>query len=101
MTLKKGSVKLFKERWESGSALRTSLELQPPPAPWSLAPVKSSHGSTVEKDPADSRRADVVKEELLGGACQIEPFTYATKKHQTFSTCFKFTRQGNEGEHCQ
>lgn len=86
LTLQKGSVKLFKERWESGSALRPSLELQLPPAPWSLAPVKISHCSTVEKDPADDGRADVVKEELLGGACQIEPFSIPVKE---LKSCFE------------
>ena len=80
MTPQKGSVILLKERWESASALRPSLELRCPPARWSPAPVKSSHGSTVEKDPADGRRTDVVKEEPLGGACQIEPFSITVKE---------------------
>lgn len=79
-TPQKDSVKLLKERWESASALRPSLELQCPPAPRSQAPVKSSCGSDVEKGPADSERADVFKEEPLGGPCQIEPFSITMKE---------------------
>lgn len=79
-TPQKGSVKLLKERRESAIAPRPSLVLQLPPAPWPLAPMESSHGSTVEKDPADSRRADGFKEEPLGGAYQIEPFSITVKE---------------------
>lgn len=83
LTLQKGSVKLLKERWESASALRPSLALQRLPAPRSTAPEKSSHGSTIEKVPADSGRVDVFKEEPLGGPRWIEPFPITVKELQS------------------
>ena len=83
LTVQKGSVKLLKERWESASALTPSLAFQCLPAPRSLAPEKTSRGSTVEEAPVDSGRADVIKEEPLGSPRQIETFPITIKELQS------------------
>lgn len=72
--LQKGSVKLLKQRWESTNATRPGWTLQCSPVPRSLVLGKISCSSTVEKVPADSRRADVFKEETPGGPQQTEHF---------------------------
>ncbi|XP_010116886.1 PREDICTED: xin actin-binding repeat-containing protein 2-like [Chlamydotis macqueenii] len=72
--LQKGSVELLKQRWESATATRAGPTLWCSPAPQPLMPGKISCSSTMEKVPADSRRADVFKEETLGGPQQIEHF---------------------------
>lgn len=64
LPLQKGSVELLKQRWESANATRLGLMFQHSPAPPSLVPDKI----TLEKMPSDSRRADVFKEETLGGS---------------------------------
>ncbi|KAM9628825.1 xin actin-binding repeat-containing protein 2-like [Morphnus guianensis] len=74
LPLQKGSVELLKQRWESTDATRPGLTLWCSPAPRSLVPDKISCSSTVEKVPADSRRADVFKEETSGGPQQTEHF---------------------------
>ncbi|XP_074001828.1 xin actin-binding repeat-containing protein 2 [Numenius arquata] len=74
LPLQKGSVELLKQRWESANATRPGLMLQCSPAPRSLVLGKISCSSTVEKVPADSRRADVFNEETLGGPQQMEDF---------------------------
>lgn len=74
LPLQKGSVELLKQQWESTNATRPGLPLQCSPAPRSLVPGKISCSSTVEKVPADNRRADVFKEETLGDPQQIEHF---------------------------
>ncbi|CAN0215267.1 unnamed protein product [Bubo scandiacus] len=73
LPLQKGSVELLKQKWESTNATRPGLTLQCSPVPASLVPDKISCSSTMEKVPADSRRADVFKE-TLGGPQQIEHF---------------------------
>ncbi|XP_052648330.1 LOW QUALITY PROTEIN: xin actin-binding repeat-containing protein 2 [Harpia harpyja] len=74
LPLQKGSVELLKQRWESTDATRPGPTLWCSPAPRSLVPDKISCSSTVEKVPADSRRADVFKEETSGGPQQTEHF---------------------------
>ncbi|XP_005416140.2 xin actin-binding repeat-containing protein 2 [Geospiza fortis] len=67
LPLQKGSVELLKQRWESANATRPSLMFQHSPRPPSLVPDRMA----LEKMPSDSRRADVFKEEPLGGS-QLE-----------------------------
>lgn len=67
LPLQKGSVELLKQRWESANAMRPGLMFQHPPLPPSLVPDRMA----LEKKPSDSRRADVFKEEPLGGS-QLE-----------------------------
>ncbi|KAK4817260.1 hypothetical protein QYF61_005473 [Mycteria americana] len=74
LPLQKGSVELLKQRWESANATRPGPTLRCSPAPRSLVLGKISCTSTVENVPADSRRADVFKEEILGGPQQMEHF---------------------------
>lgn len=74
LPLQKGSVELLKQRWESANATRPGPMLWCSPAPQSLVPDKISYNSTMEKAPVDTRRADVFKEETIGGPQQIEHF---------------------------
>ncbi|XP_035187240.1 xin actin-binding repeat-containing protein 2 [Oxyura jamaicensis] len=97
LTLQKGSVKLLKERWESASALRPSLVLRHLPAPWSMAPEKSSRSSTMEKVLADSGRVDVFKEEPLGDPHWIEPFPVTVKELQSRFETLGGRKEGESG----
>ncbi|XP_009694172.1 PREDICTED: LIM domain and actin-binding protein 1-like, partial [Cariama cristata] len=80
LPLQKGSVELLKQRWESANATRPGPMLRCSPASRSLVPEKISYSSTVQKVPADSRRADVFKEEILGGPQQIEHFPFTVEE---------------------
>nr|XP_013035506.2 uncharacterized protein LOC106035336 [Anser cygnoides] len=83
LTAQKGSVKLLRERWESISAPTPGLALRCLPAPWSLAPEKTSRGRTMEEVPADSGRAEVIKEEPLDSPYQTETFPITVKELQS------------------
>ncbi|XP_040406806.1 uncharacterized protein LOC121066987 [Cygnus olor] len=83
MTVQKGSVKLVMKRWESASALTPSLAFQRLPAPQSLAPEKTSRGSSVEEISVESGRMDVTKEEPLGGPRQTDTFPISVKELQS------------------
>lgn len=67
LPLQKGSVELLKQRWESANVTRPGLTFQHSQLPPSLVPDRMA----LEKMPSDSRRADVSKEETLGGS-QLE-----------------------------
>lgn len=68
LPLQKGSVELLKQRWESPNMTRPSLMFQHSPLPPSLVPDRIA----LEKMSSDSRRADVFKEETLGGSQPME-----------------------------
>lgn len=68
LPLQKGSVELLKQRWESANTTRPGLMFQQSPLPPSLVPDRIA----LEKMSSDSRRADVFKEETLGGSQLME-----------------------------
>lgn len=68
LPLQKGSVELLKQRWESANATRPGLMFPHSPLPSSLVPDRTA----LEKMPSNSRRADVFKEESLGGSQLME-----------------------------
>ncbi|CAN8218781.1 unnamed protein product [Coccothraustes coccothraustes] len=67
LPLQKGSVELLKQRWESANATRPGLMFQHSPLPPPLVPDRMA----LQKMPSDSRRADMFKEEPVGGS-QLE-----------------------------
>lgn len=83
LPLQKGSVELLKRRWESTDATRPGPTLRCSPAPRSPVPAKISCSSTMEKVPADSRRADMFKEETSGGPQQTEHFPITVEELRT------------------